>query len=181
MALAVAGAYVLTAASAVYAADVFAHDLTTAAALAWVWFASLGWLVILLLLLRLETDADEPYYRPTRLESDGRLYERLGVRAFGRFMVGGEYANRIVRRIRPSVRPVRGRTSLAAFARRTRSKEMGHLLHLLMTVPVLVLAVAVGSYGGAIAVLILDVLVDLYPIMPQRYNRIRIGRRTPVA
>lgn len=122
--------------------------------------------------LRLSERIAELYFRPWACE--GPLYERLGVRPFQRLMVGIGRGH-VRRQQRPSsyLLPSRTREGLVAFERRTRSNELVHLMG--MVGPALALLVA--RPGPVVSVVLILVLVlNFYPWMLQRYNRIRLRR-----
>jgi hypothetical protein len=118
------------------------------------------------------------YYRVRPFERNGRLYEALGVRVFRRLVPDGDFANRWRRRKNPGYRVVVNRAAARAFLVRTEESERGHLVLLLLGLPAIALAWQVGWYGWAIYLAAGNVLVNLYPVLLQRYTR---GRLQPLA
>jgi hypothetical protein len=108
------------------------------------------------------------------LERSGRLYRLLRVPVAKRFMPNGDYAVRLSRRFRPGFRLISDRESAARWELTTRSKEAGHLTHLGMTLPLAGYLLANYAFANATTLAALDIVFDLYPIMVQRYNRMRI-------
>jgi hypothetical protein len=115
------------------------------------------------------------YFEIRPFESDGRLYELLGVRLF-RFVVPmGDGINRFVRRFQPDYRIV-SEQSIADFEKRTVTAETFHLACLLMTVPSAVYAVVLGWRTFALLLTLPNIVLHLYPVLLQRYTRARILR-----
>lgn len=118
----------------------------------------------------------ERYFRPRRFELRRRLYERLGIRRFKRWMLDGEYMNAQIRRRVPGYRIIGSRASMRRFEGRTRESERGHLIWLLVTIPAIVYSGLMGWRGLALYFVLSALPINLYPIMLQRYTRARIVR-----
>lgn len=114
------------------------------------------------------------YYRVHSLEQSGRLYEALGVRLFRYFVPDGDLSNRWRRRREPNFRIIRNRRFVAAFVRRTELSEKSHLVLLLMGLLSAVFAWRIGWRGWAVYLGVGNVLVNLYPVLLQRYTRTRL-------
>ena len=114
------------------------------------------------------------YFRIHRFERSGRLYERLGVLVFRKFAPNGDFANRWERRKDPSFRLIRFRKSAIAFIVRTRQSERGHIVLLALGAVSAAYAWSVGWHGWAAYLTAGNVLVNLYPVLLQRYTRGRI-------
>jgi glycosyl-4,4'-diaponeurosporenoate acyltransferase len=119
------------------------------------------------------------WFRPKRFESE-RLYEKLGARILKRYVpTGGDLVLRRLRRRNPAIRWVTASVhSLRSYERRTRLNESVHLIGF---VGFLVLAVSKFTSGSlsafALAVaLALDLILGLWPVVLQRYNRLRLYR-----
>ncbi len=108
------------------------------------------------------------YHAIRHFERDGRFYERLGVR----------FVKRVLRR-RPfawfngglHLPAERTRVELAALARRMRTAETTHTLLFVVTLPLAAHAAWRGDAFVACLTLALDVAINGYPAMLQRYNR----------
>jgi hypothetical protein len=106
------------------------------------------------------------------------LAERLGVRFFRRFVILGDYFNRIARRRIPDYRVVRSVANVPKAERQGRLNE-----RIQMTVLVFLLAPTCwwqvcGQYGFAAQMVVINFLVNLYPAMLQRYTRARLDALT---
>lgn len=118
----------------------------------------------------------ERYYRIKPCESSGRVYERLGIRFFKRFVPKGDYVNRIIRNSEPGYRVVCDEESIVRFEIETRLAEKCHLAGLWLALPCTVYALLLGWNKFALWMLLPNVPLHLYPILLQRYTRARIQR-----
>lgn len=116
------------------------------------------------------------YYRLLGFERSGRLYELLGVREFRRFVTDGDFINRHRRRADPDFRLVRDRRSAREFIARTMLAERGHIVWLLAGALTAAWALHVELLGWAIFLTVGNLIVNLWPMMLQRYTRARIER-----
>jgi hypothetical protein len=118
------------------------------------------------------------YYRLRRFERSGKVYARLGVRFFRRFVPGGDYFNRLSRRTNPDFRIVRSARDLARAGRSGRLFERIHVTFLVSQLPLTFWGLVCGEYGFAAELIPFNVLINLYPIMLQRYTRARLEALT---
>ena len=116
------------------------------------------------------------YYTIRRFERSGRVYEMLGVRLFRWFVPDGDAANKWRRRRQPAFRVIRNRRYALAFVRRTETSERAHLLLLALGNVSAAFAWKIGWTGWAAYLGFGNVLVNLYPVLLQRYTRARLLR-----
>lgn len=114
------------------------------------------------------------YFDVHRFERSGRIYEALGVRHFRRVAPDGDWANRWARRANPRYRLIRGRRSAAAFVARTEQSERGHVVLLALGLVSAAFAWRLGWHGWAVYLSAGNLVVNVYPILLQRYTRARI-------
>lgn len=108
------------------------------------------------------------YFRSRRYERRW-LYEALGIRMFKRLMRSKAY-----RAVNPHFMLRDGRQGLRELADRMESAEAAHAL-LFATVSVVAVAVLfVRWFDAAVWLMLFNVLFNGYPVMLQRYNRLRI-------
>lgn len=132
------------------------------------WIA-MSWVAINGPSLRLALPAS--YCAPCRLESGGRVYELLGIRLFKAAVRRGPLAV-----FSPTLRMPKERTIEGIRRLQTEmcTAEAGHLLVLaLVVMPAVVLAL-LGEVRAAGWLLLFAVPIDVYPILLQRYNRIKL-------
>ena len=119
------------------------------------------------------------WFRPKRFESE-RLYEQLGALLIKRFVpTGGDLVMRRLRRDHPGWRWVtRSCESLCRYERKTRLNEAIHLTGFIGFAILAAEKSASGSlslFGFAVA-MSLNLLIGLWPVVLQRYNRLRLYR-----
>lgn len=115
------------------------------------------------------------YFEVREFERTGRIYESLGVLLFRRFAPDGDIANRWERRSNPHYRVIGGRRSAAAFIVRTEQSERGHLVLLALGLVSAAYAWRVGWHGWAVYLSVGNIVVNVYPILLQRYTRSRLS------
>jgi hypothetical protein len=118
------------------------------------------------------------YHELRRFERDGRVYERLGVRLAKSALRRGPLAV-----FNPQLHLPAERTpaQLAHLAQRMRDAEASHAVLFVVMLAVVVDAAARGWWPAAALTLVFDVLMNLYPVMLQRYNRAKLAERFHLA
>lgn len=116
------------------------------------------------------------WYRTREVERDGRVYECLGVRLFRRVVPNGDWVNAWRRRRDPSFRVVSNYATAVEHWRRAMEGERNHLVLFLMSGAAAVYAWRLGWSGWGKYFVVANVLVNVYPILLQRYTRARIER-----
>lgn len=116
----------------------------------------------------------ERWHHICGFEADGRLHEHLGVRIAKRLLRRGPLAA-----FNPGLHLPAERTpaNLARFEQRTRDAEASHVLLFLATLGVVTHAAVRGWWTAAVATLLFDVVMNGYPALLQRYNRVLLRRR----
>ena len=114
----------------------------------------------------------EQYFKPKFFEKSGKLYENLGVKTFKKFLpTMGGYMCRLT-----GYRWINGKKDLGMRDFWTRVYETIHLTIGSVVTVQTIDKIADGDYDGAAIQTALNLLVNVYPIMMQRYNRSRIYR-----
>ena len=116
------------------------------------------------------------YFAIRPFERSGRLYEVMGVRLFRWFVPDGDAANSWRRRREPAFRMIRNRRQAVEFVQRTEMGEKSHLVMLALGSLSTAFAWRIGWTGWALDLGIGNVLVNLYPVLLQRYTRARLQR-----
>jgi hypothetical protein len=121
----------------------------------------------------------DAWFRPKAFESEW-LYERLGALIIKRYVpTGGDLVMGLLRRSHPERRWVTTNLeSLRKYERRTRLNESVHLIGFVGFAALAVHRFASGSLTtiGLAVALALDVFLGLWPVVLQRYNRMRLCR-----
>ena len=117
------------------------------------------------------------YFKPKCFERRSKLYEKLGIRHFKKFMFGGDYMNGFLRKLDPSHRMI-GELGLSptSYEGYTRLYETGHLLASFYGGSIIMENFREENNERAIAGILVNLATNIYPIMLQRYNRARIYR-----
>ncbi len=119
------------------------------------------------------------WFRPKCFESE-RLYERLGAPLIKRYVpTGGDLVMRRLRRHHPGRRWVTSSLqSLLQYERRTRLNELIHLIGFIGFTVLAASKFASGSLTvlGLTFALALNLIFGLWPVVLQRYNRLRLYR-----
>jgi hypothetical protein len=123
--------------------------------------------------------AFDVWFRPKGFESE-RLYKRLGALLIKRYVpTGGDLVMHRLRRHHPGRRWVTSSLqSLCRYERRTRLNESIHLIGFIGFTVLAASKFASGSltlFGLTVAV-VLNLILGLWPVVLQRYNRLRLYR-----
>ncbi len=120
---------------------------------------------------------DLSYFNLCSFERSGRLYERLGIRQFKRFASAGDFLNRRRRRADPEFRNISDYSSAIDWEEgQTRFNELAHLGSLIFNLIMVGWLCYRGRYTWLGLILFLNLMLNIYPIMLQRYNRARVRR-----
>ncbi|MBU0667116.1 MAG: hypothetical protein ABIC91_03340 [Nanoarchaeota archaeon] len=118
-------------------------------------------------------DLQESYFEPKLFEKSGKLYEILGIKLFGKYCpnYGTKFSSK------DSLIEGRKKEDLQSFVNSTKLLEGIHTfvlapIHTTLTM----MSLADKDYSSAIVWGITNVIINLYPIMAQRYNRNRANR-----
>jgi hypothetical protein len=104
------------------------------------------------------------------------LFEYLEVRHFKYLASAGDYVNRRMRRTDPSFRNVRTYGEAVTWEAGTRFNEAAQLACLVFSVVMVLWLCSLGRYTWLPLIVVLNVLLNVYPILLQRYTRARIRR-----
>ncbi|MFE3867922.1 hypothetical protein ACFX5E_07530 [Flavobacterium sp. LS2P90] len=120
----------------------------------------------------LKPEFNSTYYNAKKWEKKGKIYEYLGVNIFRKLLVliGWEKLNKKTNPVTKSL------DALIHLEYGTKQSEFGHLLIFLI---VLIFNIVVAVKFGiteSLWLLILNVVLNVYPIILQRYNRPRLKK-----
>lgn len=112
------------------------------------------------------------YYNEKQWERKGKIYERFGINIFRNLLVliGWE---KIIRKANPIEKNT---TALTNLQYQTKKSEFDHLIILFITLGFNVFVAFKFGVAKSLWLLLLNVLLHVYPIILQRYNRPRIER-----
>lgn len=140
---------------------------------------SFAWILNFLLMIfvvfftdALKSPLNLHYYNEKGWEQRGKLYERLGINFFRKLLVwiGWE---KIIRKSSPIEKNTEALMNLYY---RTKKSELDHAIILLIVLGFNVFVAFKFGIIKSLSLLLLNILLNLYPIFLQRYNRPRIQR-----
>lgn len=120
----------------------------------------------------LKSQLTSPYYNEKGWERRGKLYEYLGINFFRKLLVwtGWEKLNK-------KANPIEKSTNvLVNLHYKTKKSELGHLIILVIVIGFNIFVALRFGVLKSMWLLTLNILLNLYPIFLQRYNRPRIER-----
>jgi hypothetical protein len=111
------------------------------------------------------------YYDIQPFEQAGQVYERLGIRLFKRLVRRGPLSI-----FSPTLRFPKDKTAVALRTLETemRKAETGHVLIFAVVLLFVCYALLRGWLDAVVWLLLFNILINGYPIMLQRYNRIKL-------
>ena len=120
----------------------------------------------------LKSQLTSSYYNEKRWERRGKIYEPLGINLFRKLLVGIGWE-----KLNKKSAPIEKNTkALVNLCYQTKKSELGHVIILIIVFGFNVFVAFKFGVIKSLWLLILNVLLNLYPIFLQRYNRPRIER-----
>ncbi|QSW90086.1 hypothetical protein J0383_04520 [Flavobacterium endoglycinae] len=140
---------------------------------------SFAWALNFLLMLfvtyftdALKSPLASSYYDEKTWEKRGKVYENLGINIFRKLLVlvGWE---KVIRKTFPIEKNTK---SLEKLYYQTKKSELDHLIILIIVLGFNVFVALEFGFVKSLSLLVLNLLLNLYPIFLQRYNRPRIAK-----
>lgn len=112
------------------------------------------------------------YYNAKKWEKEGIIYQFLGVNLFRKMLVwiGWEKLNKKVNPVKKSI------DSLLRLEYGTRQSELGHLIIFFIVLAINIFVAIKFGFVRSLWLLILNLILNFYPIIVQRYNRPRLKK-----
>jgi len=138
-----------------------------------------AWILNLLLMMcvfkfteALKSQFKSTYYDEKKWERKGKIYEFLGINFFRKLLVwiGWEKLNKKSNPIEKNTK------SLIHLQYRTKQSELGHIIIMVIVLGFSVFVTFKFGIRESLWLLTLNILLNLYPIFLQRYNRPRLER-----
>lgn len=113
-----------------------------------------------------------PYFDEKKWEKKGEIYELFGINLFRKLLVliGWEKLNKKASPVEKSP------AALMHLHSQTKKSELGHLIIFLIVSGFTVFVMTTMGILNALWLFVLNILLNLYPVLLQRYNRPRIER-----
>lgn len=120
----------------------------------------------------LKSELTSAYYNAKKWEKRGKIYENIGINFFRKLLVwiGWERLNKKANPIEKNTK------ALMNLHYQTKKSELGHVIILIIVLGFNVFVAFKFGILKSLWLLILNILLNLYPIFLQRYNRPRIER-----
>ena len=138
-----------------------------------------AWILNLMLMMcvfkfteTLKSQFTSPYYEEKKWEARGKIYEFLGINFFRKLLVwiGWERLNKKSNPIEKNTK------ALMHLQYRTKQSELGHIIILFIVLGFNIFVAFEFGILESLWLLTLNILLNLYPIFLQRYNRPRLNR-----
>jgi hypothetical protein len=138
-----------------------------------------AWILNFLLMLcvfpfteTLKSQLTSPYYNEKSWEQRGKLYESFGINFFRKLLVwiGWEKLNKKANPIEKNIK------ALMHLHYKTKQSELGHMIIFIIVLGFTIYVAFKFGVLQSLSLLILNILLNFYPILLQRYNRPRIER-----
>lgn len=112
------------------------------------------------------------YFAQQDWEHKGRIYEKLGVNVFRKLLVliGWEKLNKKANPVKNDLK------ALSHLEYRTKQSELGHIIIFVIVLGFTVFIALRFGVAASMWLILLNVLLNVYPIFLQRYNRPRLQR-----
>ncbi|SKB87035.1 glycosyl-4,4'-diaponeurosporenoate acyltransferase CrtO family protein [Dyadobacter psychrophilus] len=120
----------------------------------------------------LKSPLTSPYFNEKEWECKGKIYESFGVNFYRKLLVwtGWEKLNKKSNPIEKNTK------ALTHLHYRTKHSELGHLIIFIIVLGFNIFVAIEFGIIQSLWLLILNILLNLYPVFLQRYNRPRIER-----
>ena len=120
----------------------------------------------------LKSPLSSPYYNEKAWERRGKIYESFGINFYRKLLVwtGWEKLNKKSNPIEKNIK------ALTHLHYQTKKSELGHIIIFFIVLGFNIFVAFKFGILKSFSLLILNILLNLYPILLQRYNRPRIER-----
>lgn len=109
------------------------------------------------------------------LSKDRKTYERLGLKFFRYFVQDGTLVNRYLRKHKMDFGVIRNRNHAIVYLRTISIQERFHYCCLIMFTLTSLCAIVLGRPGLGLLIVLNNILYNVYPILLQQYNKVRIN------
>ena len=120
----------------------------------------------------LKSEFKSDYYREKSWEKKGKIYESLGINLFRKFLVliGWEKLNKKANPVEKNLQ------ALIHLEYRTKQSELGHIIIFFIVLAFTIYVAITFGIKESLSLIILNILLNVYPVLLQRYNRPRLQR-----
>jgi hypothetical protein len=111
-----------------------------------------------------------------QLSNSVRLYEKLGIKFIRKFVQDGEFARRLQQKAQPGFRFIKDKRQAVAYLNTIRMYERFHILCFTFFMLTFIHSVCYHNYTLAAIIFLANIIYNVYPILLQQYNGIKIER-----
>ena len=115
---------------------------------------------------------NDHYFRSKKFEQNNKIYNSLGIPIFKKLIMR-MVKNKKVRNYNLMQFSISG---LKEFEYQSRINEIKHIIIAILMIFISIGLCCVHSYIKALLLLVMNIILNIYPICLQRYNRIRINK-----
>ena len=139
------------------------------------WFGNYTcWLYIFFLFSLIFALLPGVVFRRFQLSRNRKFYERLGVKFIRQFVQNGTFVNRAIRKNNPEYKLIKDRTQARQYLNTINMYERYHLLCFIFFALTFIHSLINQRYITAVLILVVNVIYDVYPILIQQYNKLRV-------
>lgn len=120
----------------------------------------------------LKSEFKSAYYLEKAWEKKGKIYEAFGINLFRKLLViiGWEKLNKKANPVEKNLQ------ALIHLEYRTKQSELGHVIIFFIVLAFIIYVAITFGIKESISLIILNILLNVYPVLLQRYNRPRLQR-----
>jgi hypothetical protein len=120
----------------------------------------------------LKSEFKSEYYLEKTWEKKGKIYEAFGINWFRKLLViiGWEKLNKKANPVEKNLQ------ALVHLEFRTKQSELGHIIIFFIVLAFTIYVAITFGIKESVSLIILNILLNLYPVLLQRYNRPRLQR-----
>ena len=129
-------------------------------------------LCILMFTETLKSNFKSNYFKEKVWEKGGKIYEKLGINIFRKLLVliGWEKLNKKANPVKNDI------DALTILAYRTKQSELGHIIIFFIVLGFTICVSIEYNFAESLWLILLNIILNVYPILLQRYNRPRLYR-----
>ncbi len=114
------------------------------------------------------------FYNRLQISKSKKTYHKLGIRTIRKYAQDGDLINKIIRKKYPDYKGHSGKQNFQKHIGKTYFYEKFHFVCLLFFLITMVLAFMQQNVVLGVLIIVANILYNVYPIMLQQYNRLRI-------
>ncbi len=120
----------------------------------------------------LKSEFKSAYYVEKIWEKKGKIYEAFGINLFRKFLViiGWEKLNKKANPVEKNLQ------ALEHLEYRTKQSELGHVIIFFIVLAFTIYVAITFGIKESLSLIILNIILNVYPVLLQRYNRPRLQR-----